>query len=67
MMQERGAACRDLRGPELKECMANYVGTPAESQNPQSDQGPRGKSDQPPVPAVPSQDRGPGTGDPSKK
>ena len=28
MMKERYAACRDLHGSALEECMANYVGTP---------------------------------------
>jgi hypothetical protein len=28
MMNERYAACRDLHGAALKDCMANYVGTP---------------------------------------
>jgi hypothetical protein len=28
IMKERYAACRDLHGPALEECMASYVGTP---------------------------------------
>ena len=28
IMQERRAACRDLRDAEFRECMNNYVGTP---------------------------------------
>jgi len=57
---EREAACRDLHGPELKECMANYVGTPDKPQNPnpQSDRGtPGNSSEKAPVPIPPSEDR----------
>jgi len=32
ILKERMAACRDLRGPALRDCMANYVGTPEKSQ-----------------------------------
>jgi hypothetical protein len=49
-MQERRAACRDLRDAEFRECMNNYVGTPEKSNRLESDSGKReDKPDLPPA------------------
>jgi len=51
MMRERRDACRDLRGSELKECMANYVGKAQKSENAPVDRRPHdSKSDKPSPP-----------------
>lgn len=50
IMQERRAACRDLRDAEFRECMNNYVGTPEKSNRLESDSGKReDKPDLPPA------------------
>ena len=58
MMKERYAACRDLHGPALRECMSNYVGTP--DKNLQQDQGTGDDtSAKPSAPARPPKDVAP--------
>ena len=39
MMKERYAACRDLHGSALKDCMADYVGTPRNNLKQDGDNG----------------------------
>jgi hypothetical protein len=54
IMKERFAACRDLHGSALKECMANYVGKPDKSRNFQTDPAEHDRtSREPPTPPVP--------------
>jgi hypothetical protein len=65
---ERRAACRDLRGPEFRECIANYVGTPDPPRDPQAIPGaPEDKPRKPAAPVPQPQDDPPGTGDPGTK
>ena len=54
MMKERYAACRDLHGSALKECMANYVGTP--DKNAQQDDSARDDTSAKPSPEPPPKD-----------
>ena len=53
IMQERRAACRDLRAGEFSECMNNYVGTRDKSQNLESDSGRREDRPEPPPASEP--------------
>ena len=53
IMQERRAACRDLRDAEFRECMNNYVGTPDKSQSLESESAKRDDKANPPQTSEP--------------
>lgn len=67
IMQERRAACHDLREAEFRECMNNYVGTPDKSQSLDSDAGKHeNKPDPPPATEPQAKPNAPEHPDPKK-
>ena len=67
IMQERRAACRDLRGAEFRECMNNYVGTRDKSKSLDSESDKRADKPDPLPPTDPQpKPDAPGHSDPKK-